>query len=174
MRQQTVRNRRGFSLTELGVVVVLFSIVLLSMGLVLADNQRGWNQMYDRLTNGLETDGYVARKAFDSVVRKSSMSRDHFGDDEVDVYYYNDPLNSSYLDRYAKFYKAGTELLVEHGRLDSSGNPTDIIQSVTLCDNVEAVNFSKNGACIQMVLRLSKGSESLVVMTSAIRQSEDG
>ena len=94
-------------------------------------------------------------------------------DDEVEVYYYNDPVSSTYLDRYAIFYKAGTELLVDYGQLDLDGNPTDIIQSVTLCDNVEAINFSKNGACIQMVLRLDDGSESLVVMTSAIRQSED-
>ena len=173
MRQQTVRNRRGLSLTELAVVLALFSIVLLSMGLVLADNQRGWNQMYDRLNNGLENDGYVARKAFDATVRKSSTNREHFGDDEVEVYYYNDPVGSTYLDRYARFYKAGTQLLVEHGQLDSNGNATDIIRSITLCDNVEAVNFSKNGACIQMVLRLGNGSESLVVMTTAIRQSED-
>lgn len=173
MRQQMVRNRLGFSLTELAVVMALFSIVLLSMGLVLADNQRGWSQMYERLNNGLENDGYVARKAFDAAVRKSSTNREHFGDDEVEVYYYNDPVSSTYLDRYARFYKAGTELLVDHGQLDLDGNPTDIIQSVTLCDNVAALDFSKNGACIQMVLRLDDGSESLVVMTSAIRQSED-
>ena len=74
---------------------------------------------------------------------------------------------------HARFDKAGTELLVEHGQLDSSGNPTEIIHTVTLCDNVEAVNFSLSGAAVQMVLRLDDGSESLTVMASAMRQSED-
>jgi hypothetical protein len=172
MRQQTVKNRRGFSLTELGVVLVLAPIVMLSMGLVLADNQRGWNQMYNRLNNGLATDGFVARKSFDAVVRKSSINYESFGDGEVEVHYYADSDSSTYLDRYARFYKDDTELLIEYGQLDSSGNPTGILQTVTLCDNVEAVNFSQNGACLQMVLRLNDGSESLTVMTAAIRQSE--
>jgi len=60
---------------------------------------------------------------------------------------------------YARFYEAGTELLVEHGQLDSSRNPTAIIQTVKLGDNVEAVNSSKNGTGIQMVLRFDDGSE---------------
>ncbi len=172
MRQQTVKNRRGFSLTELGVVLVLAPIVMLSMGLVLADNQRGWNQMYNRLNNGVAIDAYVARKGFDATVRKSSMNRERFDVNEVEVYYYNDPASSTYLDRYAKFYKDDAELLVEHGQLDSNGNPSGTPQTITLADNVEAVDFSKNGASVQMVLRLDDGSESLTVMTSATRQNE--
>jgi len=70
MRQQTVKNRRGFSLIELGVVLVVAPIVMLSMGLVLADTQRGWNQLYNRLNNGVAIDAYVARKGFDATVRK--------------------------------------------------------------------------------------------------------
>ena len=171
MRQQTVKNRRGFSLTELGAVMALAPVVMLSMGLVLADNQRSWNQMYNRLNNGIVIDANVARKSFDATVRKSCINREHFDNDEVEVYYYNDPASSTYLDRYGRFYKDDAELLVEYGQLDSHGNPTDIIQTVMLCDNVEAVNFSLNGASVQMVLRLDDGSESLTVMTSAIRQS---
>jgi len=172
MRQQTVKNRRGFSLTELGVVLVLAPIVMLSMGLVLSDNQRAWNQMYNRLNNGVVIDAYVARKGFDATVRKSSINRERFDVDEVEVYYYNDSASSTYLDRYAKFYKDGTELLVEHGQLDSNGNLSGTPQAMTLADNVEAVNFSKNGACVQMVLRLDDGTESLTVMTSAMRHSQ--
>ena len=173
MRQQTVTIRRGFTLTELGAVLVLAPIVMLSMGLVLADSQKGWNQLYNRLNNGLEVNGYVARRAFDTIVRKSSVNGDSFDVNEVEVYYHNDPVNSIDLDRYARFHKAGTELRVEHGQLDSNGNPADIIHVVTLCENVEAVNFSKNGASIQMVLKLNDGSKSYTVMTSAMRQTED-
>ena len=172
MRQQTVKNRRGFSLTELGAVMALAPVVMLSMGLVLADTQRGWNQMYNRLNKGVAIDAHVARKAFDATVRKSSMNREHFDADEVEVYHHNDSVSSTYLDRYAKFYKDGTELLVEHGQLDSNGNPSGTPQTITLADNVEAVNFSKNGASLQMVLRLDDGSKSLTLMTSAMRQSE--
>ena len=173
MRRKTVKNRRGFSLTELGMVPVLAPIVMLAMGLVLADSQRGWNQMYDHFNHGLEVEGYVARKAFDAAVRKSSMSSEHFDVNEVEVYYYNNPASSTYLDRYARFYKNGAELLVEYGQLNSDGNSTEIMQTITLCENVETVDFSKNGACVQMVLSLDDGSESLTVMTSAIRQSEE-
>jgi len=116
-------------------------------------------------------DAYVARKGFDATVRKSSMNREHFDANEVEVYYYNDPVSSTYLDRYAKFHKDGTKLLVEHGHLDSNGNPSGTPQTITLADNVEAVDFSKNGASVQMVLRLDDGSESLTVMTSATRHN---
>jgi len=173
MRRQAGKNRRGFSLTELGAVLVLAPIVMLSMGLVLADSQRGWNQMYNSVNNGLEIDGYVARKAFDAIVRKSSVNYESFDVNEVVVHYHGDPVNSTDLDRYARFHKAGTELRVEHGQLDSSRNPTEIIQNLTLCDDVEAVSFSQNGASIQMVLRLDDGCKSHTVMTSAMRQSED-
>jgi len=173
MRRQAGKNRRGFSLTELGAVLVLAPIVMLSMGLVLADSQRGWNQMYNRVNNGLEINGYVARKAFDATVRKSSVNHESFDANEIEVYYHSDPVNSTDLDRYARFYKVGTELRVEHGELDSNGNPADIIHTLTLCDDVEGLDFSQNGASIQMVLRLDDGSESHTVMTSAMRQTED-
>jgi hypothetical protein len=173
MRRQTVTIRRGFTLTELGAVLLLAPIVMLSMGLVLADSQRGWNQMYESVNNGLEVNGHVARRAFDAIVRKSSVNGESFDVNEVEVHYHSDPVNSIDLDRYARFYKAGTELRVEHGQLDSNGNPADAIHTVTLCDDVGAVNFSKNGASIQMVLRLDDGSKSHTVMTSAMRQTED-
>jgi len=172
MRQQTVKNRRGFTLIELVVVLAIAPIVILSIGIVLVDSQRGWNQMFNRVNNGVVNDGYVARKAFDAVVRKSSKIREDLGDGEVVLYYYNDPASSTMLDRYARFYAADTELLVVYGKLDSEWNPYEQTSPITLADNVEAVNFYVNGACVQMVLRLDNGSESLIVMTSAIRHNE--
>ena len=175
MRQQTVKNRRGFTLTELAVVVLIAPFVMLSMGIVLVDSQRGWNQMFNRVNNnGVVNDGYVARKAFDAVVRKSSIIRENLGDGEIELYYYNDPANSTRLDRYARFYVDDTELLLDYGQLDLNGNPSEITQTITLANNVEAVNFYVNSAYlhVQMVLRLNNGSESLIVMTSAMRHHE--
>ncbi len=172
MRQQTVKNRRGFTLTELSTVMVIAPVVLLCMGILLVDSQRGWNQMFNRVNSGVVNDAYVARKVFDAVVRKSSINRESLGDGEVEVYYYNDPDNSTRLDRYARFYEDDAELLVDYGQLDSYGNPSEITQTITLAHNVMAVNFYVDVACVQMVLRLDNGSESLIVMTSAMRHNE--
>jgi hypothetical protein len=172
MRQQTVRNKRGFTLTELTVVMAMAPVVILSIGIALVGSQRGWSQMYNRVYSGVVTDGYVAKKTFDAVVRKSSITREYLDNDEVEVYYYNDPAGSTRLDRYARFYKDDTELLVEYGGLDANGNPTGTLQTVTLARNVEFVGFSVTGACVQMVLSLDNGSESLMVMTSAMRHNE--
>ena len=172
MRQQTVKNRRGFTLSELLTVMVIAPVVVLGMGILLADSQRGWNQMFNRVNSGVVNDAYVARKAFDAIVRKSSISHELLGDGEVVVYYYNDPDSSTWLDRYARFYADGTTLLVDYGQLDSNRNLSEQTQTITLADNVEALNFYVNGACVQMVLSLDNGSESLMVMTSAIRHNE--
>lgn len=174
MRQQTVKNRRGFTLSELIVVIAIAPIVVLSIGIVLVDSQRGWNQMYNHVNNGVVSDGYVARKAFDAVVRKSSIKRERLGNDndEVEVYYYNDPASFTELDRYARFYAAGTELLVDYGELNANGNPKGQCQTVTLARNVEFASFSVAGSCVQMTLRLDNGREALTVMTSAFRHYE--
>ncbi len=172
MRQQTVKNKRGFSLTELTVVMAMAPVVILSIGIAMVDSQRGWSQMYNRVYSSVVTDGYVAKKTFDAVVRKSSIAREYLGNNEVGVYYYNDPASSTWLDRYARFYKDDTELLVDYRGLDANGNPTGTLQTVTLARNVEFVDFSVTGACVQMVLSLDNGSESLMVMTSAMRHNE--
>ena len=172
MRQQTVKNKRGFTLTELTVVMAMAPVVILSMGIVLVDSQRGWNQMYNRVYSGVVTDGYAARKTFDTVVRKSSITRERLGNGEVEVYYYNDPASSTELDRYARFYADGTELLVDYGELNANGSPKGPRQTVTLARNVEFASFSVAGTCVQMTLRLDNGREALTVMTSAIRHNE--
>lgn len=172
---RTAKNKRGFTLTELTVVMAMAPVVILSMGIVLVDSQRGWNQMYNRVYSGVVTDSYVARKTFDTVVRKSSISRERLGNDndEVVLYYYNDPASSTWLDRYARFYTAGKRLLVDYGKSDAKGNLHGRTQqTTTLAHNVEAVNFSVTGTCVQMTLRLDNGSEALTVMTSAIRHNE--
>jgi len=172
MKQQTVKSRCGVTLIELAVVMAIAPIVVLSMGILLVDSQRGWNQMYNRLTCGVVNDAYVANKAFEAVVRKSSINRVSLGDGEVKLYYYNDPMSSTWLDRYARFYTAGTELLVDYGHLDSNWIPGGRIQTITLAHNVKAANFYVVGVCVQMVLSFDNGSESLIVATTAMRHNE--
>lgn len=172
MRWKTVRNNRGLTLIELMAGTVMSTIVMFSIGVVLVDSQRSWDRMYNRVYDGLVTDGYTARKAFDAAVRKSSIKRARLGDDEVEVYYYDDPETSTRLDRYARFYVTDRKLMVDHGELDADGNPQGTPSTVTLARNVEAVNFSVTGVCVQMTLSLDNGSESVTVMASPVRHNE--
>ena len=172
MGRQTAKHRRGFTLTELTVVFAITSVVMLAMGIVLVDSQRGWNRMYDRAYGDMVADGYVARRAFDAVVHKSSMTSECLGEGEVEVYYYDDPESSVSLDRYARFHTANAELLVDYGAMNSQGHPHGRLQRLTLAHNIEDVDFYVTGPCVHMVLRLNNGSQRLTVMTSAIRHNE--
>lgn len=166
------KNRIGFTLTELMMATVIAAIVILGMGTVLVDSHRGWSRTYNRVYGDVVTDGYVARKTFDAVVRKSSIKRELLGDGMVEVYYYNDPETSTRIDRYARFYTADEKLLVDYGELDTDGNPQGYPHTVTLARNVESASFSIAGNCVRMTLRLDNGSEALTVMSSAIRHNE--
>lgn len=172
MKQQTVKSMWGFTLIELVVVMAIAPIVLLSMGFLLVDSQRGWNQMFNRVTFGVVNDAYVANKAFEAVVRKSSINRVSLVDGEVELYYYDDPDNSTWHDRYARFYTSDTELLVDYGQLDSNYIPGGRVQTITLAHNVKAANFYVVGVCVQMVLNFENDSESLIVATTAMRHNE--
>ena len=88
MRRVTGANRRGFTLTELTIVILMAAFVTLSIGVALVDSQRGWSRMYNRVYSGVVTDAFVARKAFDATVRKSSKEYDPAGGSEAFLYYY--------------------------------------------------------------------------------------
>jgi len=49
MRCQNNLKKTSFTLTELMVTVMLSSIVALAIGSVLADGQKGYNKMYERI-----------------------------------------------------------------------------------------------------------------------------
>lgn len=172
MRREAIKSRRGFTLTELTATIALAAIAILAMGAVLVDSQRGWQRTFSRVFGDVVTDGYVARKTFDAIVRKSSYTRERIDDDWVEVYYYNDPDTSVRLDRYAKFYKSGDKLFVDYGNLDASGNPTGHPSAVTLARNVQDADFSLAGTSIQMVLQLDNGDQQLTVLTAAVRHNE--
>lgn len=165
--------RRGFTLIEMAVTIAIATIVLLGIGVALVDSQRGWSRMYNRVHGDVATDGYAARRAFEAVVRKSSIKRERLGDDEVEVYYYNDPDTSTRLDRYARFYVTGQkELRVDYGELNPAGNPQGSPRTARLARNVKTVDFSVTGVSVQMTLSLDDGSEAVTVMSSAVRHNE--
>jgi len=165
MSKKRIANRKGFTLIELIIATALGSIVLISVGVVLVDSQRGWNAMYERAYSDVVTDAHVARRMFDSVVRKASEQTILLDDDGswVEVYYYSDP-DSDVADRYALFYAADGQVNVEYGVV----NPRKTLSRETVCGNVSSCVFKSVGRSLQMILTLDNGSQRATVVSSAV------
>ena len=158
-------SSRGFTLIELIIAMAITIIVVLAIGIALVDGQRGWNIQYERIYSDVVTDGYVARRKFDAVMR--TASRDKFLLDDaggwVEVYYYADD-TSTVVDRYARFYTADGNLNVEYGQLD----PKETLSVETVCGNVSGCTFEQLGRSIQMILKLDNGKQTNTVISSAV------
>ncbi|MHC4212217.1 MAG: PulJ/GspJ family protein [Planctomycetota bacterium] len=164
-------RQHGVTLIELMITIAMVTIVILSVGIVLVDTQRGWNKMYNRVHGAVSTDSYVAKKVFDRVVRKSSKKRYALSPGNLVVFYYND-LSSTYLDRYTSFQLSGTNLLGNFGSVDSSEALSNPTSSMVVARNVEAADFSVSGASVRMALRLNDGEYAVTVTSSAVRHNE--
>jgi prepilin-type N-terminal cleavage/methylation domain-containing protein len=156
---------RGFTLTELIIAMAIMLIVVLAIGTVLVDGQRGWSSQYDRIYSDVVTDGYVARRKFDAVMRRAS--RDKFLLDDagswVEVYYYASD-DSAVVDRYARFYTDSRNLNVEYGQL----NPKETLSVETVCGNVSGCVFEQVGRSTQMILTLDDGTQTNTIAWSAV------
>jgi type II secretory pathway pseudopilin PulG len=174
MRKE-VRDRQGFTLVELIAATVMAAIVVLGIGIVLADSQKGWRKMYDRVYSDVVTDAYVARRAFDRAVRKSTIRYPPEGNygTTITVYYYDDPETSLLLDKYAKFYQSGDVLLVDYGDLQpGTWNPQGAATTITLARSVESANFVVEGLAVRMTLTLDNEKERMTLTSSAVRHND--
>jgi hypothetical protein len=162
-------NRKGFTIIELMIATGLASAVVIGVGMLLVDSQRGWNRMFSRAYSDVSTDSHVARRRFDSTVRNASTQGILLAVDGswVEVYYYSDP-NSTVVDRYARFYTYlngdNNQLLVEHGAVE----PRQALNTETVCGNVSSCVFKSAGNSAQMVLTLNDGSQSATIVASAV------
>jgi len=159
-------NRKGFTLIELMVATGIASTIVVGIGAVLVDSQRGWNTLYERAYCDVVTDAHVARRMFDSVVRNASsqtISLDEEAGSWVEVYTYSDPC-SPVVDLYAKFKAKNGELTIEYG--DLADGATLSIEPI--CRNVSSCIFKSSGESVQMILTLDDGSKSITVATSAV------
>ncbi len=165
MIKKRLAASRGFTLVELIIAMAIMLIVMLAIGIALVDGQRGWSIQYDRIYSDVVTDGYVARRKFDAVMR--TASRDKFLLDDagswVEVYYYADD-TSTVVDRYARFYVANGNLNVEYGQLD----PKETLTIETVCGNVSGCTFEQLVRSIQMILKLDNGTQTNTVISSAV------
>ena len=163
------RASQGFTIMELVITAAIMSIIALAIGVVIVDSQTSWNVMYDRVNSDVVTDGYVARKKFDAVMRQASREKLVLGDSggSVEVYYYADG-SSTIADRYARFYTSDGDLNFEYGQLD----PRVTLGIETVCGNVSTCTFRQAGRSIQMVLALDDGKQTNTVVSSAVAQNQ--
>lgn len=156
-KKPTVQH--GFTMVELAVTMIIMVIPILVIGIILADSHRGWNIMYNRTYADVVTDSYVTRKVFDAIVRKANSGLSE--DDWLEVYYYADA-DSPDIDRYARFYEDGGQLIVERGIIE----PREALSTRAICDNVSSCAFELSGRSAQMILTLDNGSQEVTVVAS--------
>ncbi len=156
---------RGIALIELVVATAIVTIPILVIGMILADSQRGWNTMYNRIHSDAANDSYVARRMFEAVIRKASGEKVLLDDNGnwVEIYYYADS-DSTVVDRYARFYESGGVLNIEYGVLD----PQETVSTRTVCGNVSDCTFKQAGQSAQMILTLDDGERTVTVVSSAV------
>ncbi len=174
MKRRMTKYKRAFTLVELMVTITLSTIVILGMGVILVDNQKGWSMMYDRTFSDVVTDAYIARDVFVKVVRKSSMKVSAVGSagEFIQVYYYQNPA-ATIPDRYAKFYVSSGSLLVDYGDLEpGTWNTLSVLSTMTLARNVDSVKFDVTGTSVQMVLSLNNNKEAMTISCSAVRHND--
>ena len=170
-----IRCYLGFTITEMVLAIAVSSILVLTMGVVMVDTQRGWMDSYAKVHGGATADAMMAKTAFDKVIRKASRSIYHFDAlDDITVYYYDNWLASADLDRYARFYRSAdttSEMYIQHGTLES-GVKKDVTAEVLLASNVENLEFKPVSGGIEMKLALDDGREATTVVSMAILHNE--
>ena len=170
-----IKRYLGFTITELILSIAVSSVIVLTLGIVMLDTQRGWMDSYAKVHGGAATDAAVAKTAFDRVVRKASRSLYHFnGLDDITVYYYDNWLNSTELDRYARFYRAAddpSQMYIQHGEYED-GEKEDVLADVLLASNVVDLEFKPVSGGVEMKLVLDDGRETTTVISMALLHNE--
>ncbi len=166
MPKRELKIKPAFTLIELMVAIVLAAVVISGVGIILADSQRGWHDMYNCIYADVVTDSYVAKKTFDSVIRRACKSKGILLDPAgswVEVCYYA-ATGSTTVDRYARFYVSGGKLNLQRGTL----NPKQALTETVLCENVSACVFKSNGRSVQMIITLDNGQQNIAFVSSAV------
>jgi prepilin-type N-terminal cleavage/methylation domain-containing protein len=168
--------RKGLSIIELVIAMVISAIVMLAVGFVVADAQRAWGVMYNRAYSAVTTDSYIVTKTFDALVRKASGQKVLSADDGswIEIYYPADA-NTVVADRYARFTflpaadDTNGQITVEYGQLDPE---KEALNTQVICENVSACLFKTSGRSAQMMLTLSDGSQTVTVVSSAYMNNQ--
>ena len=164
MARERIATQHGFTLIELIIAMAASMIVMLGVGLVLANSQESWNQLYTRAFSDVVGDSNVAGRKFKAIIRKASRNGFIVDDNGkgIEVYYYNDE-DSTDVDRYAHFYELDGDLNLELGKL----NPRETLEVQTISRNVSECFFTAAGRSAQMVLTLDNDSRKITTVSCA-------
>ena len=182
-RRQRGQDRRGFTMVELSVAMVISSVMFVAVMNVLASNHKNFNQTYERVYGDVVTDAYISRLVFDEVVRQSTIRKAVVGittgnEYYVEVYYYSLATVGT-LDRYAQFCVpiAGGNLVVRRGRLIAgtfthTGTETTQVLAHHVVVSPTINPFSYSGPTVSMALTLNDGKVDMPVLVTATRHNE--
>ena len=144
-------------------------IVMLGLGLVLANSQDSWNHLYTRAFSDTVGESNVAGIKFKAIIRKASQNGfviDNKGKG-IEVYYYSNE-DSNDVDSYAHFYELDGDLNLELGKL----NPRQTLEVQTICKNVTECLFTAAGRSAQMILTLDDDSRKISTVSSAFLHNQ--
>ena len=143
-----IKKQKGVTIVELMMAIVVAAIVTFGVAIMLVDNLKGWNTMYNRMHSNTAEQCYEVRRVFDRVIRSACVGRSvSVSDDEVIVDYFDYPSSGSpYLCR-ANFKYSGNTLTINCTRVSNS----QVVESMTI-PNITQCNFTLCGRSIQMRL----------------------
>lgn len=160
----------GFTLVEMVTSLCVTSALILALGILLADHQRGFNDTYTHTYAEAADDETAARLVFPQVVRQASSvegpARVAADGSWLEVQY-RSSTRAAALDRSARFTVSGSDLLLSRTDLDT-------LQSLsvqTVCRHVKSAAFSLTGSSAQMFLELDDGSSQRALNVSAVMRS---
>jgi len=177
MRQkhQSIRPR-GFTLIEVVVVIAMVGIMTLGAGVLLANSQKSWSNLFARVYSDSAIDSFAAQRAFDTVCRKASLRKHVLSEagDSLELYYWDNSSTASIPENYARFYQSDEDVFVEYGKTqtgnwqpDTETNPA----TIQIARNVDSVKFTLEGTSVQMYLNYTDVDMTPMVCSS-VRHNE--
>jgi prepilin-type N-terminal cleavage/methylation domain-containing protein len=172
---QSVRTK-GFTLVEVSVVIAMVGIMTLGAGVLLANGQKSWGQLFGRVYGDSAIDSFAAQKAFDTVCRKASLRKYVLSGsgNSLQLYYWDSASTASTPEHYARFYQSGEDMFVEYGSMQAGTWQPDAgapVTTVKLAGDVESLKFTVEGTSVQMFL--SYTDETIMpVVCSSVRHND--
>ncbi len=166
------RLRAAFTITELVTTMLVVVIIVSALGVALVGGVRGWQVAYNRTYSDVVTGGYIARKTFDTLVRRASRQYSDVDDAGrwLEVYHFEGGGSTPVIDSYVRLYLDGAELKLEYGSLIPERKA---LGTKTVCTNVSSCFFKTDFRSAQMILELDNGLQRATVTSSAVMHSRE-
>ena len=156
-RMRKYNDITGFTLIEVVIVIASIGIVTLGIGVLLANSQKNWGQLFERVYGDSATDSFALQRAFDTVCRKASLRKYELSSsaDALELYYCVAGSTASTPENYARFYQNGDRAQAQYGLLQTGTWQPDTSTStrtVTLASNIQSLEFTVEGMSAQLFL----------------------